>query len=38
MGALRDHPEGDIRADGLEKINTYAFLKIVHEEYYRNFF
>lgn len=38
MGALRDHWEGDIRADALEKMNTYAFLKTVHEEYYRNFF
>ena len=37
MDVLRDRPEGDIRADGLEKSNTYAFLKIVHEEYYRNF-
>lgn len=27
MDALRDHWEGDIRADALEKINTYAFLK-----------
>lgn len=31
MGALRDHFEWHIRAEALEKVNNYVFLKILHE-------
>lgn len=30
-GVLREHFEWDIKAEALEKINNYEFLKILHE-------
>lgn len=36
MGALRVHWEWDLRAESLEKINNYIFLKTIHEEYGKN--
>lgn len=32
-GVLREHFEWDIKAEALEKINNYEFLKILHEKY-----